>query len=157
MKVETALEGDIPGWLGLAGEVEPLFGPMIAEPGFLEGLKNAIKLGNAFCIRDEERPGNGLWGGILISPADNEVAWLAVSSQQRGKGVGIALLAHALDQFDQRAEIKGCTFDQTVKEGLPARRIYERFGFKDHHPAGLNPAGVPIVWMVKPAGVPENE
>ena len=34
MRVVLALAADIPAWLDLAAEVEPLFGPMADDPGF---------------------------------------------------------------------------------------------------------------------------
>jgi len=38
---------DFEGWLLLAKEVEPLFGPMVEEPAFREGLRLAIMNGQA--------------------------------------------------------------------------------------------------------------
>lgn len=45
---------DFPDWLKLAEEVEPLFGPMIDDPTFCDGLKQVILEGNAFCFAESQ-------------------------------------------------------------------------------------------------------
>jgi len=137
---------DFPGWLELAREVEPLFGPMVADPIFQESLKVAIAHKMAFCTADE----NGFYGGIVISPENNEILWLAVTQKCRGRGFGTALLTEALSHLDQTKPISVTTFDQTCPAGIPARKLYLSFGFQDDSPAGLNPAGIPIVTMICP-------
>jgi hypothetical protein len=42
MHVALAQPADIPAWLELAAEVEPLFGPMVAEPGFHAALERNL-------------------------------------------------------------------------------------------------------------------
>ena len=42
MKIDPVSKEDIKNWLQLAGEVEPLFGPMIEDPDFLSAIEMAI-------------------------------------------------------------------------------------------------------------------
>ncbi len=43
--VVVAQPKDIPAWLVLAAEVEPLFGPMVNDPSFHRALRNNIERG----------------------------------------------------------------------------------------------------------------
>ncbi len=89
-----------------------------------------------------------LLGGIIFSPAENEITWLAVSARSRGNGVGANLLAQALQRLDPDRVVYVQTFADSIPAGQPARRLYQRFGFKDNKPAGDNPAGFANVMMI---------
>lgn len=150
VRVQEATAEDFVGWIRLAQEVEPLFGPMVADPGFQAGLRQAIADRNAFCVRlIGWEDGLTLPGGIVISREDNEILWFAVAEASRGQGIGDALLRDALNRLDHRRPITVMTFDGSVEAGLPARKLYQRHGFIDSHPVGLNPAGIPTVIMVR--------
>lgn len=150
-KPQPSVSEDFDRWIRLAKEVEPLFGPMVEDPSFHEGLRQAILDGDAFCMRG---PGGGdgqiLHGGIIISREANEILWFAVAEQCRRQGIGKALLEEAIRHLDPARPITVMTFHGSVQAGLPARRLYRACGFKDSHPAGLNPAGIPTVVMVRP-------
>ena len=47
MHVIVACERDVAAWLDLAAEVEPLFSPIVDEPGFVEALRRNVE-GNGF-------------------------------------------------------------------------------------------------------------
>jgi ribosomal protein S18 acetylase RimI-like enzyme len=148
MQIRISGMQDFQGWLALAKEVEHLFGPMADAPAFQQALRQAIDEGRAFCVGGEGGvPGKPLDGGVVISTQDNEIVWLAVSGKARGNGYGKALLEYALSRLDGTKKILVQTFDDTVPEGLPARKLYQGFGFHDHASAGLNPAGIPTVIM----------
>lgn len=147
MNVQTATLTDFQNWLTLAREVEPLFGPMVGEPGFHAALTEAIEQGQAFCIRTGD---GSLCGGILIDPAANEIAWLAVAGRWQGHGYGRALLAHALHRLNPDQDISVTTFAPGLPEGQAARELYQRFGFADHHPGPPTPAGIPTMVMIRP-------
>ncbi|MEN6464560.1 MAG: GNAT family N-acetyltransferase [Syntrophaceae bacterium] len=136
---------DYPRWLELAREVEPLFGPMADEPEFCTSLRAAIIEGQAFCASGGE--GGAFHGGIVISGQANEILWLAVARQSRGRGTGAALMLEALGRLDHARPVTVTTFAPAVEAGGPARRLYESLGFRDSSPAGLNPAGIPTVIM----------
>ena len=144
MNTVCSSSDDLEGWLALAREVEPLFGPMVHDPAFREALRQAIANRHAFCIRSgPESPHPSLKGGVIISPDTNEIAWLAVASHERGQGFGWHLLEVAIGQLDPRKSIRVQTFAESVPEGRAARRLYSRLGFVHHQDGGLNPAGVP--------------
>jgi ribosomal protein S18 acetylase RimI-like enzyme len=152
MLVKKAKPGDIQGWLELAREVEPLFGPMADVPDFKATILRGINNNRGFCIKAAGEKGNDeLAGAVLISKKHNMIAWLAVSGKYRKRGYGEALLRHAIDNLDSSRPIQVETFDSKVKDGFPAIRLYEKLGFKEVEKAGLNPGGVPIVLMVKNA------
>lgn len=149
--VRVSTTNDFPDWLKLAKEVEPLFGPMISDPIFCDGLKQVIHERNAFCFTEDEQEGRHrtFLGGIAISKETNEIAWFAVFQHSRGRNVGVALLSEALKHLDNTKPILVTTFDKTVEAGTPARRLYESFGFRDSLEAGFNPAGIPVVTMIR--------
>ncbi|MBA2882976.1 ribosomal protein S18 acetylase RimI-like enzyme [Desulfosalsimonas propionicica] len=139
---------DFDSWIVLVKEVEPLFGPMADEEAFQGALKQAIICETAFCIRsnlnEKERY---LKGGIIISKEANEILWFAVSKQCRGMGLGRQLLKFAISELNPKEGIFVQTFDETVPEGKPARKLYIDLGFTDLKDGGLNPAGMPTVIM----------
>lgn len=146
---------DFEAWIELAREVEPLFGPMADELDFREALRQAISLKAAFCIRSKpESAHKSLLGGVIISKESNEIAWLAVSEKCRKKGYGRKLIEFALGKLNQQEKIFVQTFDESVSEGVSARKLYSDFGFADIKDAGLNPAGVPTVIMQLAASKP---
>lgn len=147
MKVDAANRGDMLFWLSLAGEVEHLFGPMAADESFQNALLLSIDDGNAYCIRRKEE--TGLCGGVIIDPANHEIVWLAVSESCRRRGAGSLLLDYAIEHLDHTVSINLVTFADTVPEGRAARELYLKFGFRDRKPVGKNPAGFPVVLMVR--------
>ena len=146
MKIDVVGKRDIVTWLDLAKEVEPLFGPMIGQDDFHIALKTIISSQNAYCARDESgRP----LGIIAVSPAENQILWLAVFAAFKGKGVGKKLLNYAIGQLNESLPIRVQTFADSVHAGAPARKLYLAAGFLDVAAGGLNPAGLPTVFMEK--------
>lgn len=131
--VVQAVPADVPGWLALAAEVEPLFGPMVGDPAFVGALKRNIERGTAFCVRQEAGPaGAALLGGMLFSPArapHYEIGWLAVASAARRRGVGRALVQRALTLTPPDAQLSVVTFGALQPGAAPARSFYARMGF----------------------------
>ena len=149
-KVLKSVATDFMGWLTLAEEVENLFGPMVSKKEFHDSLKEKISEGQAFCAKlKSKKSGAPLFGGIVISKKDNEIIWFAVSKEQRGKGLGEKLITYAIANLDQSRPISVITFDENIKEGLPARKLYLKHGFINKEKKGSNPAGIPIVLMIK--------
>ena len=139
--VVHAQSKDIPAWLDLAAEVEPLFGPMVDDPGFLRALHKNVDRGTAFCVREADGPpGVPLIGGLLFSlkPPVYSIGWLAVTRLYRRQGIGRKLVEHAFSLAQRPAEFVVTTFGVDNVEGQPARRFYERMGF---HPAEFAPDG----------------
>jgi len=140
---------DYPLWLSLAEEVEPLFGPMVEDPQFQDGLKRALLGGYAICVMKKEPA--SLLGGIIFDRLENEILWLAVRSANRKAGIGRLLLQEAINRLDAHRPIRVQTYDPSFPSGLPARKLYLDFGFKDIRSGRPNPAGIPTVIMEKPA------
>ena len=143
--VVTAQTEDIPAWLELAAEVEPLFGPMVDDPGFLRALIKNVERGTAFCVRQTDGPpplGKGLplLGGLLFSPKPPvyTIGWLAVAQAHRRRQIGQRLVDHGFDLAARPADFVVITFGPDNPEGEPARRFYGRM----KHPArmGFHPA-----------------
>ncbi|MEN6389855.1 MAG: GNAT family N-acetyltransferase [Syntrophomonas sp.] len=148
MKVFAATNEDMAAWLNLAREVEHLFGPMADEESFRKALLASIEAGNALCIKDGA--GNrGLCGGVVINPETREVVWLAVSEKHRRRGTGCLLLGNAIERLGASGSISVVTFADSIGEGLAARNLYIKYGFIEQEPVGENPAGFPIVLMVR--------
>ena len=144
MRIFVAQPGDIAAWLCLAAEVEPLFGPMVNDPGFHRALRRNIERGTAFCVREDDGPpGASLLGGILFSPKPPlyTIGWLAVTQQSRRRGVGRLLVERVVNHAQPPAEIVVTTFGPDAEEGQPARRFYESIGFYPTESAPDGPEG----------------
>jgi GNAT superfamily N-acetyltransferase len=130
--VVVAQPEDIPAWLVLAKEVEPLFGPLVNDPSFLSALHRNVDRGTAFCVREGDGPcGIPLLGGLLFSPKPPvyTIGWLAVAQQHRRQGIGQRLVEHIVGLVETPAELAVTTFGGDNPAGGPARRFYERLGF----------------------------
>jgi GNAT superfamily N-acetyltransferase len=142
--VAIACEQDIPAWFDLAAEVEPLFGPMVGDPGFESALRRNIARATAACVRvDNGPPGAPLMGALMFSPHPPQyrIGWLAVSRRWRRRGIGRRLVDHALLLVERPAEVSVTTFGADVAEGQAARRFYARLGFAPAEMAEPGPDG----------------
>jgi GNAT superfamily N-acetyltransferase len=143
-RVVAAQLEDIPAWLALAAEVEPLFGPMVDDPAFHRALCRNIDRGTAFCVREGDGPpGAPLLGGLLFSPKPPvyTIGWLAVTGRCRRRGIGHRLVEHVLGLAEPPAEFVVTTFGADHPEGEPARRFYARMGFDAAEAAPDGPDG----------------
>lgn len=135
---------DLNAWIELAKEVEPIFGEMVNNENFINGIKDCIANSSAFCVVNTN---NDIEGIIAINKVLNEVSWLAVREKCRGKGYGYQLLETTLNSLDNRKPIYVQTFSPNVKAGEAARKLYMKFGFNDYKDGGKNPAGIDTVIM----------
>jgi GNAT superfamily N-acetyltransferase len=137
---------DFDTWIGLAKEVEPLFGPMIGSEEFRIGIINCIQNNNAFGIENEK---GTLAGIIALDRENNEILWLAVGEKYRGKNYGEKLVKKAIEELEGNGDIYVQTFSGKVNEGKNARNIYERNGFIDFKDVGKNLADIETVIMIR--------
>lgn len=144
MRIDVVKKTDIANWLELVREVEPLFGPMIGEAGFQEGLAEAIAEERAFGVRNDC---DKLCGVVVVSYERNEIEWLAVACNERKNGYGGKLLKHAITKLNSTKPVTVQTFDKSVPAGLAARNLYLQCGFQEIGQAELNPAGLPTVML----------
>ncbi len=135
---------DIDRWRELAKEVEGLFGEMVGLPEFEEAINGCIASSSALCVTADSGDVAGI---VAINKDRNEIEWLAVKNQYRGKGHGFQLVEAALNHLDTTKPIFVQTFAPNVEAGKPARQLYMRFGFRDYQDGGNNPAGVSTVIM----------
>ena len=147
LEVRPAIEADLPAWLELATEVSELFGAeMAGDPEFRRMLERNVSRGNAFCVD----VGGRLAGAMLFRA--NRITWLGVRSEFRRRGVGRALVIHAVAAAD--ADVHVVTFgdDHPHPEAVGARALFEVLGFAvldAKLPAA--PDGTPRQSMVKRA------
>ncbi|CAL9306872.1 GNAT family N-acetyltransferase [Streptomyces sp. SudanB182_2057] len=144
MIIRTAREQDLPGFLGLAAQVEHWFGPMVADPGFTRAVRRSIGAGTALVASEESS--SGLLGAVLFgaAPPVHHVHWLVVSDGARGRGVGSALLSDAFRRWVRGpATVEVVTFgaDHPGAVASGARVFYERLGFTPAEPAAPGPEG----------------
>jgi ribosomal protein S18 acetylase RimI-like enzyme len=145
MDVVLAQPVDIPAWLDLAAEVESLFGPMVADPGFHAALERNIQRQTAFCMREQaDISGTPLMGALLFSATHAphyKIGWLAVGQRWRRQGIAQALVAHCFRLIQPPAELSVVTFGEDTVAGRPARHFYERMGFQAAEAAPNGPEG----------------
>jgi GNAT superfamily N-acetyltransferase len=136
MRVIAATEADMPSWLEIVDEVEPLFGPM---PDFRTRLENNIRRGTALAARSTD--GSVLGGVLFCIRADPAViSWLAVRSTHRRAGIGTVLLSQAL-RLTATMDVVVNTFGPDNAGGGPARRLCARSGFIAVDTQGLGQDG----------------
>jgi ribosomal protein S18 acetylase RimI-like enzyme len=145
MQIALAQLTDLPAWLDLAAEVEPLFGPMVDDPGFRAALERNIARQTAFCVREHGgQPGAPLMGALLFSATHAphyQIGWLAVARRWRRRGVAQMLVEHCFQLVQPPAELSVVTFGADNVAGRPARRFYERLGFTAAEAAPNGPEG----------------
>jgi ribosomal protein S18 acetylase RimI-like enzyme len=131
MRVERFTLAMMPSLVKLAREVEPLFEGFMAEDNdFHEFIERKIAQHEALMIRDGEHS-NELMGLIAFSHNNNAISWFAVFEKHQGKGMGSHLLAQALTELNSKIGISVITFREDNVAGVPARRLFRKFGFKD--------------------------
>jgi GNAT superfamily N-acetyltransferase len=139
-------QDDIPVWLELATEVEPLFGSMVQNKEFQEGIRACIRKGDAFAriVHD-----GAVAGIIAIDRENSEISWLAVGKRFRGKKYGDDLVKRAIEELKMNGDIYVQTFSEENECGHSARKLYIDNGFTDFEFSGQNPAGISTVIMVR--------
>lgn len=139
-------QDEIPVWLELAAEVEPLFGPMARNHEFQEGIRACVRKGDAFARINDD---GAIAGIIAIDRENSEISWLAVGERFRGQKYGDDLVKRAIEEMKVHGDIYVQTFSKENECGLSARRVYVNNGFIDFKPSGLNPVGIDTVIMVR--------
>ncbi|MPM33659.1 hypothetical protein SDC9_80236 [bioreactor metagenome] len=131
--------------LGLASQVESLFGPMVGVADFEKGLEDCLKTGRVLGCKVQ----NDVCGAAIVDRDGNELCWFVVDSGKRGLGIGARMLEKVIVELEPGREMTVQTFAPGVPEGEAARRLYMKYGFADREDGGLNPAGIRTVIMVR--------
>lgn len=157
IKVQPFTVDMMPSLMELAREVEPLFeGTMAEDRGFHEFVHRKVAQHEALAVCDRLNS-NEVMGVIAFSHHNSAISWLAVFERYRGKGVGSELLSQALRELGDDNPIRVVTFREDNSGGIPARRLYKRFGFADSDPDYVY-NGLPRCVMVRsPQGHSTNE
>ncbi len=150
ISIRAAVPEDRSAFIGWAASVETWFGPMVGVPAFEAALDAALAGGAGLVACD---PCGGLVGGILIAKEQREIGWLVVAEEGRGRGAGAALLAAALELLGS-GPVRVETFAEGVPAGVPALRLYRRFGFLPTDLIGATPAGIPTRVLERSPGRP---
>jgi hypothetical protein len=116
VKVEPATRTDVPSWMEIVRQVEPLFGPM---PDFREVLARNVARGTALLVRDDD---GAVIGGVLLSVKKDRcvIGWLAVRAAGRRAGVGRVLLEAALGAMAGSVDVTVDTFGGDNTAGEPS-------------------------------------
>jgi ribosomal protein S18 acetylase RimI-like enzyme len=59
------------------------------------------------------------------------ICCLAVSPEQRRKGIASKLLEKALDELDRNRDITVSTFRENDEKGAAPRALYRKYGFRE--------------------------
>ena len=106
-----------------------------SAPLYFEYLKNSMTTYMlkecSFVVKNKK---GQIIGICLIENGDEEgefiIQNIAVNEKLRGQGIGSALLSKCLTNIRKKGFRKAIL---TVTEGIPAQKIYERFGFKTYN------------------------
>lgn len=147
--VEHLNKADIAAWLALAAEMQELFGADMAnDPVFLDWVTRSVARRAVYCIRI-----NGEVAGVM-QYRNGRINWLAVGKHFRRRGVGRALVTHAL--ASEEPVVRVITFGEghPHPEASAARALYQTLGFSPaQESVETVPDGTPrivLVWYHSP-------
>ncbi len=130
MLIRWATKDDLPAWYALATELSTVFrhpGDMGADPDFRAYAQN--KTGKLEALTAVDYRTNARMGFIGFSRFNNRISWFGVYARYRRMGVGGRLLKTALRQMDGGRPITVDTFPEGYAPGVPARALYQKYGF----------------------------
>lgn len=127
----------VAAWEGPGHKASPL-AELREQPRFLSaiGLRNLRRARELFAAFEDHRPTHPHW----------YLAYVAVTPEAQGSGVGTRLLRHRLAEIDDAGEAA------YLEATTPAsRQLYERLGFVEQRALDMTPSGQPVA-MLRPAG-----
>ncbi|MDR1821320.1 MAG: GNAT family N-acetyltransferase [Oscillospiraceae bacterium] len=118
---------------------------MGTDPEFIAYAKSKASKYEALTAVDYMTGAN--MGFIGFSRTHNRITWFGVSEKYRGKGVGSRLLKTALRQLEHIKPITVETYPEGYEPGVPAKKLYRRFGFAETQSKLTGPHKLPICLM----------
>ena len=131
MIIRFAEDNELEIWKNLAKDVAEIFGnPKIdTDPEFIDYAQRKILQKEALIAVDDLN--KEFYGIIGFSRKFNRITWFGVFERYRGKGIGSKLLERALNELDKTKEITVETYRENYILGQPARKVYQKYGFKE--------------------------
>ncbi|MBR3333072.1 MAG: GNAT family N-acetyltransferase [Clostridia bacterium] len=129
-QVSFGTPGDIGSWMNLVRQVRWNFPGLEKEEDLEEHRQTVLKyMGKkqALCTKNGEE----ITGVLLFSRNRNMICCLAVSPEQRKKGIASKLLEKALDELDRSRDITVSTFREEDEKGIAPRALYRKYGFRE--------------------------
>ena len=121
---------DITDWMKLVRRVSWNFPGLETEKALEEHRQTVMKFigkRQALCTKNREE----ITGVILFSRSRNMICCLAVSPEQRRKGIASSLLEKALNELDRHRDITVSTFREEDEKGTAPRALYKKYGFRE--------------------------
>jgi len=131
MIIRFAEDNELEIWKNLAKDVAEIFGnpKMDTDPEFLDYAQRKILQKEALIAVDDLN--KEFYGIIGFSRKFNRITWFGVFEKFRGKGIGSKLLERALNELDKTKKITVETYRENYILGQPARKVYQKYGFKE--------------------------
>ncbi|WP_105616334.1 GNAT family N-acetyltransferase [Vallitalea okinawensis] len=131
MLIRFALEKDKEDWIKLAEDVADVFRApdMANDPEFHAYMDSKLSKNEAIIATD--RMTNACFGIIGFSRTHNRITWFGVFEKYRSNGIGEKLLKCAINQLDWGKDITVETYPDDYPPGIPAKKVYRKFGFID--------------------------
>ena len=121
---------DIESWMNLVRRVSWNFPGLETEKALEDHRQTVLKFmekKQALCTKNGEE----ITGVLLFSRNRNMICCLAVSPEQRRKGIASKLLEKALDELDRNRDITVSTFREDDEKGVAPRALYRKYGFRE--------------------------
>ena len=126
--VKIAELNDMVRWLNFVKTVVHDFYDidLINNENYLNVVEKNIKRKTAIYIENE----NKIIGGMIYSPNQNHISWLAVDPEYRRKGIGTALVKYMFSQLSDSKEFKVKTFIDDHWQSKTSHPFYKSLGFE---------------------------
>ena len=129
MKIEYGQPRDIDEWMELVEKVRSLFPGLETEEALQEHKGTVLDFmgrQSALCAR----LGNRLAGVLLFSRENSMLCFLAVEADCRRQHIAEKMVRQALSEMEPGRDVVVTTYREGIKEGIAARRFYEKLGFE---------------------------
>ena len=129
MRIEYGQTCDIDEWMGLVEKLKELFPGLETDEALAEHKRTVLDFmqrRSALCAKLDDK----LVGVLLFSRENGMLCFLAVASEYRRQHIAEKLVRHALPEMEAGKDVIVTTYREGVKEGLAARRFYEKMGFQ---------------------------